>query len=158
MNAPAEVIERTPANARTGLQAMYDKGYIPAKLAGIDPHEVIARYLSDESAADIAKSYSVTRQALALHMLNYAEDDWKQAQIARAIADHEQAEENLKSAADALALSRARELAKLAQWRLERLLRRIYGDDRQVQVTVVPVLNISVAPLPVVTERLIDSE
>lgn len=155
MEAPAAVVERTPGNAKTGLAALYAKGYVSAKLASIDPHEIIARYLSDEKTHDIAASIGVTHQALYAHLLNHSEQDWKDAQVARALALRDRAEEDLKIAPDALALSRAREVLKSAQWQLERLLRRLYGDDKNIQVTVVPVLNISVAPLPVVPSAVI---
>ena len=142
---PAEVLARTPECAKTGLQAMYEKGFIPAKLAKVDPHEVIARYLSHEKTAEIAESFGVTPQALSLHLLNHAEQDWKDAQVARAMALRDKAEEDLKNAEDQLAVSKAREVLKSAQWQLERLLRRIYGDDKNVQVNVMPVLNISIS-------------
>jgi hypothetical protein len=98
-------------------------------LKDIDPKTVLERYLSDESTKDIAASYGVTRQAIGLFLLRTAEEQWKEAQVARAIARKESAEDDLEIAPDALALARARERLRAAQWDLERVCRRIYGQD-----------------------------
>jgi predicted DNA-binding protein YlxM (UPF0122 family) len=118
---------------------MTDK--LPA-LRDQDPKTILARYLSDESTKDIAASYGVTRQALGQYLLKHTESEWKDAQVARAIARKEQAEDNLdtigakietadKEQRDRLTLSlaHARETLKAAQWDLERVCRRIYGQD-----------------------------
>jgi predicted DNA-binding protein YlxM (UPF0122 family) len=114
---------------------------LPA-LRGADPKTVLQRYLSDESTKDIAASYNVTRQALGQFLLKHAESDWKDAQVARAIARKEQADDDLdaigsqiatadKEQRDRLTLSlaHARERLRSAQWDLERVCRRIYGQD-----------------------------
>jgi predicted DNA-binding protein YlxM (UPF0122 family) len=114
---------------------------LPA-LRDTDPKLILQRYLSDESTKDIAKSYGVTRQALGQHLLKHAEAEWKEAQVARAISRKEQAEDDMDSISakiqDAdreererltLTLSLARERLKAAQWDLERVCRRIYGQD-----------------------------
>jgi hypothetical protein len=114
---------------------------LPA-LRETDPKLILQRYLSDESTKDIAASYGVTRQALGKYLLAVAESEWREAQVARAIARKESAEDNLdaieskiegadKEERDRLALrvSLARERLKSAQWDLERVCRRIYGQD-----------------------------
>ena len=132
--APTGSVERLPL----------DQCKLPA-LQQASPQTILLRYLSDESTKDIAATYGVTRQALSQYLLKHAEEDWKEAQVARAIARKEKAEDDLESAADPLSLARARELLKAAQWDLERVCRRIYGEDRQVTVNVQPVLTITVA-------------
>jgi predicted RNA polymerase sigma factor len=107
-----------------------------------DPKALIQRYLSDESTKDIAASYGVTRQALGQFLLRTAESEWKEAQVARAIARKERAEDSLEEISTLIAqadreererlslrLSLARESLKAAQWDLERVCRRIYGQD-----------------------------
>jgi predicted DNA-binding protein YlxM (UPF0122 family) len=141
---------------------------LPA-LRDTDPKLILQRYLSDESTKDIAKSYGVTRQALGQHLLKHAEAEWKEAQVARAISRKESAEDALdeisakiegadKEERDRLTLtvSLARERLKAAQWDLERVCRRIYGQDvtpdqlGRVSIT----LNIGGnAPLDVVGEQ-----
>ena len=124
--------------------SMLDQSKLPA-LREVDPQQILLRYLSDESTKDIAASYGVTRQALGKHLLKHAEDDWKEAQIARAIARKEAAEDSLEAAKDPLQLAKARELFKAATWDLERVCRRIYGEERQIGPVITPILNITVS-------------
>ena len=135
MSEQAIAIAKSPAHARAGLQALYDGGYIPGKLAEVDPLQILARYLSDESTKDIAASYGCTRQALGYFLLSNAGDEWREAQVARAIARKELADDEMEGAQDALALARARERLKSAQWDLERLLSRLYGAKQEVSHT-----------------------
>jgi predicted DNA-binding protein YlxM (UPF0122 family) len=145
---------------------------LPA-LRDTDPKTILQRYLSDESTKDIAASYGVTRQALGQYLLKHTEAEWKDAQVARAIARKEQAEDNLEAigakieTADreqrdrlTLSLAHARETLKAAQWDLERVCRRIYGQDvspdqlGRISIT----LNIGDKPLDVVGEDLNDTK
>lgn len=105
-------------------------------LKGQDPKQILLRYLTDESTEIIAKDYGVTRQALGQYLLRHAEEDWKEAQVARAIARKEKAEDAMEVAEDPLALAKARELLKAAQWDLERVCKRIYGQDHNLNLNV----------------------
>lgn len=111
-------------------------------LANADPKIILQRYLSDESTKDIAGSYGVTRQALGQFLLRTAEQDWKDAQVARAIARKEAAQDTLDKMGEqirtadregremlTLSLAHVKEQLKSAQWDLERVCRRIYGQD-----------------------------
>jgi predicted transcriptional regulator len=91
--------------------------------------EVLARVLNEESTQDIAKSFGVTRSALNQWLLETAETEWRAAQVARAYKRKEEAEDELDTATDSLSLARGRERLKAAQWDLERVCRRIYGQD-----------------------------
>lgn len=135
---PRKYEPKPPANKPSGYEQY-------GNLTGVDPKEILKRYLSDETTLDIAGSYSVTRQALSKFLLKHAEEDWKEAQVARAIARKEKAEDDLELAQDPLALAKARELLKAAQWDLERTCRRIYGEDKQTVQVVTPVLNITIS-------------
>jgi predicted DNA-binding protein YlxM (UPF0122 family) len=148
------------AETETQLSAPSASSGLPA-LRGADPKTILARYLSDESTKDIAKDFGVSRQALGQFLLKHAETEWKEAQVARAIARKEQAEDDMEGIASriegadkeerdrlTLTLSLARERLKAAQWDLERVCRRIYGQDvtpdqlGRVSIT----LNIGVQP------------
>lgn len=100
----------------------------------LKPEEVIDRYLADERTADIAASYGVARSRLNQWLLEHAEEPWKRAQIARAITLRDQAEDDVGCAADPLALGRAREMLKSAQWQLERLCARLFGQQTHVTI------------------------
>lgn len=109
---------------------------------------VLARVVNDEKLADIAKDYGLSRSALNMALLEYAEEDWKKAQVARAQtrvdrardyrermaalfnknATEEEILNGLACTTETLTLARDEE--KSAQWELERLCRRIYGTDQ----------------------------
>lgn len=124
------------------LPVLHEGNSALAPLKGVDPKAVLQRYLSDETTKQIAADYGVTRQALGQFLLKHAEDEWKEAQVARALARKESAEDDLDiisakiNASDreerdrlTLTLSLARERLKAAQWDLERVCRRIYGQE-----------------------------
>jgi F0F1-type ATP synthase epsilon subunit len=102
-------------------------------LKAADPKDVLLRVLNEESTKDIALSFGVTRSALNQWLLDTAETEWKAAQVARAYRRKEEAEDELDTAADSLSLARAREKLRAAQWDLERVCRRIYGQDAPPQ-------------------------
>lgn len=90
---------------------------------------VLQRALNDERLQDIARDVGVSRTGLNQAILKYAEDEWKETQVARALTAIESAEDDLEVAPDMLAVARARERLKSAQWKLERLHRRLFGTD-----------------------------
>lgn len=100
-----------------------------APLKDVDPKEVLERYLAEETSTEIAATYGVTRAALSFFMLKHAEQEWKDAQVVKAIRKKEEADDLIETADNTLDLARAREKLKSAQWDLERVCRRIYGQD-----------------------------
>jgi hypothetical protein len=110
-----------------------------APLKDVDPKQVLERYLAEETGPQIAASYGVTKAALSYFMLKYAEDEWKSAQLVKALMRKDRAEEMMERADNSLDLARARELLKAAQWDLERVCRRIYGQETQVNVAQIAV-------------------
>ena len=101
--------------------------------------------MNGEQVADIAPEYETSDVTLYALLLRDHEEVWKEAQRARALARSEGANADLqrlrneaKSATDALSLARTREQIRIAeanqrsaQWELERVYRRIYGQDAQ---------------------------
>ena len=100
----------------------------------------IVRYLNGEDATKIAETHQITRQRLYQVMSETDPEGWRQAQAARALAEFDRTYEAMRDASDPLSLARAREMHKSAQWVMERLLRKLYGDtkqdDRGVSITV----------------------
>lgn len=114
-----------------------------APLKHVDPKDVLERYLAEEKTADIAASLGVTFAGLSHWLIQHAEGEWKSAQIVLALKRKMLADERLETAENALELARAREQLRSAQWDLERVCRRIYGQDAPPN-TVVPVqININ---------------
>jgi hypothetical protein len=119
------------------------KGGQLAPLKDISPKDILERYLAEESSESIAHSYGVTRAALSLFMLRTAEDDWKSAQLTRALIRKERAEDLMDKCDNALDLTRAREQLRSAQWELERVCRRIYGQDAPANAAQAVQININ---------------
>lgn len=91
--------------------------------------EVLVRYINGEQVAEMAPEYGVSDVTIYALLLREHEEAWKEVQRARALARLEKAQSRMETAPDALSLARAREQVKSAQWELERLLRRLYGQD-----------------------------
>jgi hypothetical protein len=120
---------------------------IPAKSSGITTHrplqtvpearrheiaqEVLSRYLHGEQVAAMAPEYETSDVTLYALILKDHEEEWKDAQIARALARFEKNQSLLEVASDPLSLARARELVRSAQWELERILSRIFGQKQE---------------------------
>ena len=100
-----------------------------APLQSLDPKAILERYLGGETSVEIAKSLGVTKQALSFWLLTKAEDDWRASQLVKAIDRKDRADQMLETADNPLDLTRAREMLRSAQWDLERVCRRVYGQD-----------------------------
>lgn len=121
----------------------------------LSPATVLARYLGDERTADIAASFNVTRPALNMWLLEHAEDGWRKAQVARAVSRKESAEDEIEKADDPLTLARAREKLRGAQWELERLYSRLFGQKQEVKIE----MNVDLAGRLIrARERVIEGE
>ena len=110
--------------------------YTENALSKVTPAEILDQYYSDISTADIAEKYGVTRQRLGQYLIKNAPAEWQEAQVMRALAAKEKAEDDLAASVDALSLSRAREQLKAQQWNLEKTFRRIYGQNADLAITV----------------------
>jgi transcriptional regulator with XRE-family HTH domain len=114
-----------------------------APLSKVDPKEVLDRYLAGETSPQIAQALGVTKQALSHWLSNVAESEWKSAQFVKAHNRKEEAEELIETASNPLDLARAREKLRAAQWDLERVCRRIYGQDAAQTVAQAVQININ---------------
>jgi hypothetical protein len=94
---------------------------------------VLNQSLQDRKLKDIAADLGIAKTSLSQALLKYAEDDWKEVQVAKAWTQVESAEDELEIAADMLAVQRARERLKSSQWQLERLHRRLFGQEAPQQ-------------------------
>lgn len=121
--------------------------------------DVLTRYINGEQVAQMAPDYGVSDVTIYALLLREHETEWKEIQRARALARLERAQDKVEKAPDALSLARAREEVRSAQWELERLLRRIYGQDHQANESgrVSITLNIGAKPLDVVGELVPDA-
>lgn len=97
-------------------------------------NSVLERYMHGAQIAEIAKEYQTSDVTIYALLLREHEQDWADVQRARALARLESGMKSLEDAPDALSLGRARELVKSAQWELERLLDRLYGQKSHVTI------------------------
>ena len=125
--------EPQPGDERISKES---QGAIACRIASLPAAElntlldrVIAQYGAGTSVYAIANELGVEHTTLYRHLVKHREGEWRDAKVGRALAELEEAEEALKTAPDPLALTRARERCRAAQWQLERLMRRIYGQD-----------------------------
>ena len=114
-----------PEHAKAGLAVMNaDK-----PLAKIPAAFILDKYESGQSIVEIAEELGVSNQAVYRHLLTHYGPEWRVYQSARAMADLDEQKKNMKDAADGLGVTRARELAGLAKWELERLAKQMYGQE-----------------------------
>ena len=106
--------------------------------------QTLARALNDERLEDIAQDFGIPRSTLNYNLIKHASDDWRDVQAARALTGVQEAENELNAACDGLALARGREKLKAHQWTLEKLLRRLYGDDKAA-ISINAAGNVSIA-------------
>lgn len=102
----------------------------------IEPEKILQRYTNGEEMHEIAAELGVSERAVYLHVVKHDEDAWKSAQVARAIADFEEARRENKDAESMLQVARAREHRKQAEWTLEKLFRRLFGADPAVAIQI----------------------
>lgn len=119
---------------------------LPAETRDNILNDAINRYGKGESVYTIAEKLGIEHTTLYRHLVKHKGQDWQEAKVSHALAEIELAEQELKSAPDMLALSRARERVRSAQWQLERLLRRLYGQDQPANTHAAVHINIGIAP------------
>jgi DNA-binding ferritin-like protein (Dps family) len=140
-----------PATLQTALQALPElpKHYNPiralpegdrAKLLDT----VLAQYECGVSIYTLAEVLGVDNATLYRQLLKHRPEEWMEVRAARYHSQVEQAEKDMKEASDPLAVTRAREQLANARWMLERLQRKIYGQDQERQVGQAIQINIGI--------------
>ena len=118
-------LTNVPENAKAGLAIMNAE----TALAHVNASDVLEAYEHGASIPVQARALGVSHQAIYRKILKDAPELWKEHQAAHALAKLDDTETALSAAADGVAVSREREIARLQMWKLERVLRRIYGQD-----------------------------
>lgn len=91
-----------------------------ARLMG-NAEPILARLMAGETAKQIAASYGVSKIALYAWLLRHVPDQWKEIKAGMAAARLDESEDAIAAADDQLSTTKGRELARIAQWQLERL-------------------------------------
>jgi hypothetical protein len=147
---------RNPGGNKTSPRS--PKGtFLPAPGTKENADLLLARYDSGELIERICKDLKITHQAAYKAILKHCPEDWKHSQAARALAEYEMAKLEIDKIAkkartekydaqnDQVSLACARERLKSAQWELERVLTRIYGNKQEVSATVPVQINIGIS-------------
>ena len=116
-------IKRGPKASRTSVPRRRDPatGKVQAIPPDLDPQEVLARYLSEDTTSQIAASYGISRKSMISWLREVAPKDWKRVQLIRAHDRKDLSNEQIEDSTDPLSLARARELLKSSQWELTSL-------------------------------------
>lgn len=110
----------------------------------LDPDEVIARYLTEDSTSKIAREYGLSRRAMVKWLREQRPKQWREAQLIRAHVKLEDAEDSMQAPTDPLSHAGARDTARAMQFRLTSI-DPDYQPKQEIQHTVVaPTLNITV--------------
>lgn len=91
---------------------------------------LLSHYEAGASIYELAEKLGVSNTTIYRQLVKHRTEDWKELSAARYQSIIERCEEQMKNATDALAVTRAREELANARWMLERLQRRIYGQDQ----------------------------
>lgn len=125
----------TQPAARTYSVSRRPLHQVPADERRQIAHSVLDRYINGEQVAAIAPDYGVSDVTIYALLLREHQEAWRDIQAARALARLERAQDDLRTAEDAISVARARELVRSAQWELERLCARLFAQKQEVNVT-----------------------
>jgi hypothetical protein len=140
-----EGIKRGPRTQPVAIPTESPRTHNIGILANVEAKDLLTRLLNQERARDIAKELNCSTPAIYQHLLKHSKEDWKHAQVAKALALRDKAEEDVEAAPDALSLARAREALRSAQWSLERMLSSVFGLKGDAGPVAAPVLNITLS-------------
>jgi len=146
-----ELSEKAREGRRKGA-LIRNSGKYP--LAAVSPANILARYEAGEEIPAIAHQLGVSPQAVYRHVVGKAPEQWREYQSARAEHDLQQALDGLRGVTDPLEVACARERLSIAKWRLEKLNRRLYGQDAPLQTGSGVTISIDLSSL----QQAIDSK
>lgn len=161
LQVPRRAIDRPQDSRRKGASTRQSQGTaedssavtVPAVKFSLLPEAdrkerlagVLQRYEHDAKMADLAVEQGCTTTTLYRWLIRECPEEWKAVQSAKAAKALEDAKEHLEDATDSLEINRAEKQIKAAQWELERLHARIYGQQEQATASVV-LISIGIGP------------
>lgn len=107
--------------------------------------EVLQRYEHDAKMADLAAELGCSTTTLYRWIIKECPEEWKAVQSAKAAKALEDGKERLEDARDNLEINRAEKQIRAAQWELERLHARLYGQQEQGSPSLV-LISIGIGP------------
>ena len=131
-----------PAQIKPATYNLRPLGHLPEERRAELAQEALERYYAGEEIRAISQDFGCSYVTVYSLLFQMCEDAWRDAQVSRAMARHADAlaeldgiKGKINAATEVLDVAKQRELLKVAevrlksaQWELERLLRRLYGD------------------------------
>ena len=105
-------------------------------LAKLDPKPILQRLYNGESLRQIATDLGVSNVGLRAWLLREDRETYHEVITAALATRVAEADENLETAADALSIARAREMARFARMDLERRRPALYGQRPSTAIQV----------------------
>lgn len=119
---------------------------VPAEQRAVIAAELLEGYSTGQEIAELAPNYGISDVTAYALLIRDHEEEWKQAQVSRALAKKAQTLNDLdelrtelrdrETALDSLSLARIQQQIRLAEvqckrseWELERVYRRVYGQE-----------------------------
>jgi hypothetical protein len=121
-----------------------------------DARKILELVVEGKRTEDIAAQLGTSKERLSFYLRKHSPEDWKEAQIIRELRRKDEAEDDIDNANDAIQLNKAIAKLKSAQWSLERVYRRVYGDVKEPEDRRPVFINIDIRRPA--TERVIEQE
>lgn len=136
---------------------MSEEKHLPAP-DWFDPKKILLEVIDGKKTEEIAVSLGVSRDRLTFYLRTHATQDWIEAQIVRELRRKDEAEDEIDNAQDMLQLNKATQKLKSAQWSLERVYRRVYGEVKETPTERPIQINIALRRLGDSGTRIIDQD
>lgn len=94
------------------------------------PEVILDRLRAGESVPELAKSIGVNHSHVYEWLLRHCPDEWTAISAAKSLHRIQKAEEDMDAADDQVKVAKARESHRMGAWTLERVARRLYGDNK----------------------------
>jgi len=117
---------------------------MPAETQAAMMRYAIREYAAGTPPLDIATKLGISGPTMYRYLIKHYEQDWKDIQAGKALAALDEAEEELRDAQSMAEVSRAGTRIRAEQWKLERVLSRIYAAKQEVHHSGDPIINITV--------------
>jgi hypothetical protein len=136
---------------------MTEEKHLPAP-DWFDPKKILLQVIDGKKTEEIANTLGTSKDRLTFYLRKHAPTDWIEAQIIRELRRKDEAEDDIDNANDAIQLNKAIAKLKSAQWSLERVYRRVYGDVKETPSEKPIQINIALRRFGDPEPRIIDQE
>lgn len=108
-----------------------------------DPNKLLDQLREGKSVPQIANEIGVSKTHVYEFLLKHCPEEWQSISAAKSLIDVEECAEDLKDASktpDKTDVARTSARSRLAQWRLEKENRKLYGEQKEQGGTLIQVI------------------